>query len=188
MTEIEKIEYTKSFIDKMASGINPLNDTPIPEGDVLNNVRISRCMFYGSDILRQIIENGGRTRKQQSKTKGVPSVINNEQHQEFEYSDTPIPISEIASRLKNLIDSETMRPLSYKSFTDWLIEMGALCEETTEEGKTRKVPTEMGEGLGIIRDQRTGMYGTYIVTLYKREAQEFLIENIDSVIAMKNKQ
>jgi len=26
MTELEKIEYTKSLIDKLANGINPLND------------------------------------------------------------------------------------------------------------------------------------------------------------------
>lgn len=29
MTEIEKIAYAKSFIDKLANGINPLDDTPI---------------------------------------------------------------------------------------------------------------------------------------------------------------
>lgn len=30
MTEIEKIEYAKSFIDKLANSINPLDDSPIP--------------------------------------------------------------------------------------------------------------------------------------------------------------
>ena len=59
MTELEKIEYTKSFIDKLANGINPLDDNPIPENDIANNVRLSRCFFYVSDILRQVIENGG---------------------------------------------------------------------------------------------------------------------------------
>ena len=34
MTDLPKIVYAKSFIDKLANGINPLNDTPIPEGDV----------------------------------------------------------------------------------------------------------------------------------------------------------
>ena len=32
MTELEKITYAKSFIDKLANGINPLDDTPIPHG------------------------------------------------------------------------------------------------------------------------------------------------------------
>ena len=28
MTELEKIAYAKSFIDKLANGINPLDDMP----------------------------------------------------------------------------------------------------------------------------------------------------------------
>ena len=39
MTELEKIAYAKSFIDKLANGINPLDGTPIPDDDVANNVR-----------------------------------------------------------------------------------------------------------------------------------------------------
>ena len=34
MTELEKIEYAKSFIDKLANGINPIDDTMIPENDM----------------------------------------------------------------------------------------------------------------------------------------------------------
>lgn len=59
MTEIEKIAYAKSFIDKLANGVNPIDNSTIPDGDVVNNVRLSRCFFYVSDILRQIIDNGG---------------------------------------------------------------------------------------------------------------------------------
>ena len=81
MTELEKIEYTKSFIDKLANGINPLDGTPVPEGDLLNNVRISRCMFYVSNILRQVIENGGI--KPQKKYKKVPFEITPEQLELF---------------------------------------------------------------------------------------------------------
>ena len=50
MTELEKIEYAKSFIDKLANGINPLDDTPVPDGDIANNVRLSRCFFFVSEI------------------------------------------------------------------------------------------------------------------------------------------
>ena len=59
MTELEKIAYAKSFIDKLANGINPLDDTPVSENDIVNNVRISRCLFYISEILDRVIENNG---------------------------------------------------------------------------------------------------------------------------------
>lgn len=67
MTELEKIEYTKGFVDKLAEGISPIDGTPIAEGDLLNNVRISRCMYYVSDILRRVIENGGIEGKKPAK-------------------------------------------------------------------------------------------------------------------------
>ena len=185
MTELEKIEYTKSFIDDLANGINPLDGTPVPDGELLNNVRISRCMFYVSDILRQVIENGGV--KPQNKEKKAPFEITSEQLERFEYSDRPIALSEISGRLKALIDSEKMKTLSYNDLANWLIDIGALEEYENSEGKNKKRPTEMGESLGISEEKRSGMYGDYIVVVYNREAQQFVIDNLFSVIAMKNK-
>ena len=69
MTELEKIAYAKSFMDKLANGINPLDDTPIPDADIVNNVRLSRCFFYVSDILRQVYENGGVTKPKRAPKK-----------------------------------------------------------------------------------------------------------------------
>ena len=40
MTELEKIEYAKSFIDKLANGINPLDDSPIPDNDIARKIVI----------------------------------------------------------------------------------------------------------------------------------------------------
>ncbi len=34
MTELEKIAYAKSFLDKLAEGVNPLDGTTVPEGDM----------------------------------------------------------------------------------------------------------------------------------------------------------
>ena len=37
----------------------PLADQEVPEGEIIHNVRITRCLFYISDLLRQVIENDG---------------------------------------------------------------------------------------------------------------------------------
>lgn len=50
MTEVEKIAYTRMYIEKLANGINPLTDQAVPDTDLINNVRISRCLFYVSDL------------------------------------------------------------------------------------------------------------------------------------------
>ena len=59
MTELEKIKRAKIYMDKLANGINPIDETMVPDEDVVNNVRISRCFFFVSDVLQQVIENGG---------------------------------------------------------------------------------------------------------------------------------
>ena len=106
MTELEKIAYAKSFIDKLANGINPLNDTPIPDDDIANNVRLSRCFFYVSDILRQVYENGGVTKPK--RTPKIPFSLSAEQRDKFEYSADPISVTEIAKRICAMAENESM--------------------------------------------------------------------------------
>ena len=45
MTDMEKLNTAKVWIEKLANGINPLNDEPVKEDDLINNVHISRCLF-----------------------------------------------------------------------------------------------------------------------------------------------
>ncbi|MBQ8504436.1 MAG: hypothetical protein IJ491_09220 [Clostridia bacterium] len=182
MTELEKIAYAKSFIDKLANGISPLDDTSIKEDDIVNNIRLSRCFFFVSDILRQVIENGGIKQKKNKRSK---FELSEEQLSKFAYSDLPIPISEIAKRLNLLITDETMKKISHRDLTNWLISIGLLKEISSLDGKTAKRPTEQGEAMGILTEQRTGQQGTYTVVIYDRAAQSFIIDNLDAVIALK---
>ena len=48
MTELEKIEQAKMYMDKLANGINPIDDTMAPDDDLINNVRLSRCFLLMS--------------------------------------------------------------------------------------------------------------------------------------------
>ena len=44
---------------KLAKGIDPITGSEAPENDVINNLRVSRCLFYVADVLGRVIENGG---------------------------------------------------------------------------------------------------------------------------------
>lgn len=55
MTEREILKHAKNYIDSLANGINPLTGEPVNEGDIVNNVRISRCLFYVSGILGKVL-------------------------------------------------------------------------------------------------------------------------------------
>lgn len=182
MTEVEKIEYAKSFIDKLANGINPLDDTVIKEDDVVNNVRLSRCFFYVSDVLRQVIENGGINKK---KNGWLKFELSADQILNFAYSESPITISEIAKRLNYLITEENMRKISHRDLSNWLLTIGMLCEQSTYDGKTTKRPTEQGSSIGISTEVRTGQRGEYTVVLYNKEAQTFIVDNLEAIMTLK---
>lgn len=42
MTELEKIAYAKSYIEKLANGVNPLTDQVVSDMDVINNCEGTR--------------------------------------------------------------------------------------------------------------------------------------------------
>ena len=112
MTELEKMQRAKMYIDKLANGINPIDDTAAPENDVINNVRLSRCFFYVSDILRQVIENGGTAKAIKSAPKS-PFFLTDEQKNQYIPSDKPISVSEITKALNAIADLEKCKKLSY---------------------------------------------------------------------------
>jgi hypothetical protein len=185
MTELEKIAYAKSFIDKLANGINPLDDTPIPDDDIANNVRLSRCFFYVSDILRQVYEHGGVTKPKRAPK--IPFTVTLEQLEKFEYSAEPIPVSEIAKRIYAMADNENMEKVSYRQISQWLLNIGMLYLHDFGGKKPVKRPTEEGNQIGITVETRMGRYGEYQVVLYNEDAQRFILDNLEAVAVTETK-
>ena len=185
MTELEIMQRAKMYVDKLANGINPLSDSPVPDGELLNNVRISRCLFYVSDILRQVIENGGNVGRT-ARTPKAPFSITREQLDAFPLSDKPIPVSEIARRISELVPevgNDTMSKFKYSTITAFLLESGLLTEVENAAGQKVKRPTETGESMGISTENRISSEGhPYAVVLYNREAQQFLMDNMETIL------
>ena len=184
MTELEKIAYAKSFIDKLANGINPLDDTPIPDGDIVNNVRLSRCFFYVSGILQKEIERESKKENREKKSQLVDFSITYEELQNFEYSSKPISATVLAKKINQLVERETMRKLSYRQITGWLLNIGMLEYKDIGNEKLKRHPTQQGEEIGIVLEfWERGQGRKYPVIMYSEAAQRFIIDNIDSVIA-----
>jgi len=185
MTELEKIEYTKAFIDKLANGINPLDDTPIPEGDIANNVRLSRCFFYVSDILRQVIENGGVTPPPKAPRTGKQAfALTEETRAALRVTDTPLTVSEIADYLNDTVDETVMKKITAASINSWMMDRGFLEVVERPDGKTRKLPTANGRDLGIFVEERMGQYGPYTVVKYSAAAQTFVYDHVEAIVEL----
>ena len=178
MTEMEKVAYAKSFIDKLAEGINPLDGNPIPEGDIANNVRLTRCFFYVSDILRQVIENGGVNRDGK-----IPFAITAEQLSKYQFSPFPVGVNEISKKLSALVDNPMMKTLSGVQINNWLEAQGYLVSVLdSQTNKNRRIPTQKGEALGITLTPKQGRDGqAYSAVEYNENAQRFILSNLDEI-------
>lgn len=185
MTELEKIEYAKSFIDRLANGINPLDDSPISDNDIANNVRLSRCFFYVSDILRKVIENGGIQVAKVAKPRKKEFSLSDDERSRIQISEMPLSVSEISRCLNDIIDLDTTKKISSVTINNWLMELKLLELTVLPNGKSRKMPTEQGREMGIFTEERTGQYGTYTVVLFSRPAQQFIYDNIDAIVASR---
>lgn len=182
MTELETLQRAKMYMEKLANGVNPIDDSVIPDEDVVNNVRLSRCFFYVADVLGQVIDNGGTA--PQKKIKKEPFSLPVEKPKEFAFSDVPITISEFVKRVNDLTTSENMTKLTTTVVMDWLVSIDVLRAEPTATGHLAKRPTAYGTTLGIGVDSRVGMNGPYSVVVYDRAAQQFLLDNMDAVLEM----
>ena len=184
MTEMEIMQHAKDYLDKLAKGVDPLTGREVPENDIINNVRISRCLFYVSDVLRQVIENGGVIGAPPKKGELSPYALPYEERSRYTFDEWPRGASQIAQRLNERVDLSTMQKLKTTSITRFLLQSGLLFEEEGPSGKKNKRPTEAGWKLGISTQQRTGLNGDYIAVVYDRQAQQFILDNLDAIIAI----
>ena len=170
--ERNKIKVAIDWINKLANGMNPLDGSTLPDSDIVNNVHISRCLFYVSHVL----EDAGKKTSSRQK------------QYELEFQLTPEIISKvyiaertgIAMFVKeiNKVIPENMQPLAASKVTQWLVSVGYLVEQQSSDGRKYKAPTELGASIGMTSAWRDGSQGQYLAVSYDANAQHFILENL----------
>lgn len=183
MTELEKIEYAKSFIDKLAIGINPTDGTLIPQEDVVNNPRLSKCFLYVSDLLSQIIRerNVNKEIGYQPKKQRVRFQLTSEQLSRFRFSEEAISMGELHRRLDELVDHQAMRNLARHKIPIWLVGIGLLKPPLRGDKKYAGFPTDEGRQMGLSMISYTNEYGEFSTIAFNKEAQQFIIDHLDAI-------
>ena len=186
MAELTKLLHAKDYMDRLSNGIDPTSDEVLTRDSLLNNITLSRCFFFVSDILRQVIENDGYVgRRVRSTVKLQPFMLPEEMQKQIEVTEVPTMIKQFSERINSLIDLSAMQKLKVTALTGWLVNEGLLEEEVVNDRK-RKIPTKAGEELGIYSEAREGQYGGYIAILYKESAQKHMINNLEQIIKLSN--
>ena len=143
----------------------------------VNGVGETKLKLYGAVFIPVI------KRYLPTKRGKLPFYISEEQLSHFEYSDTPIPVSEITRRINDLAEDERRKKLRATDITGWLMTINVLKIEELN-GKPFKLPTYDGTKLGLSVERREKDDGErYYITFYHRKAQEFVIDNMNGIIA-----
>lgn len=182
MTELETMQRAKLYMDKLAQGIDPISDREIPDDSVLNNVRLARCFFYVSEVLGQVIANGGVVG---GKTKLQAFTITMEQLSKVQISQEPVRITQLVDMISGIVDNTQMKKLRTTVITDWLVEKGFLEKQLGQDGKSVRVPTQNGVMIGLSTQIRQGQYGEYQAVFYNAEAQQFILDNLFTMLTEK---
>ena len=178
MTELEKIAYTKTFIDKLANGINPLDDTQIPEGEVAANPRMAKCFLYVSQILSDIIEHPSAI-DEMHRVKGWS--VTPEVQTKIECTQAYVSISAFAKKIDEALCST--RKFTAAELNPWLVENGYLNYVKLSDDKTTRRPTQKGNEIGIVLvdDVSENGHRRYVVRC-DINAQKFIRDRLPEIV------
>jgi len=185
MTEFEKLKRAQKYINMLANGTDPISEKELTNDSILNNVRLSRCFFFVDEILKKVIANGGEVGKRSSRSTPKIFVITEEQKDRIALSENEIYLSELVNRINAEIDESTSKKMQLSWISGWFVKKGFMDESFDEKGKRRRSVSEEGEKIGLRKELRQSMYGTYPVTLLDKDAQNFIIDNLEAILLEK---
>lgn len=175
--DLKLVAHAKDYIDDLARGINPLTKEELREDDAVNQVRISRCLYYVSDVLEAILRNGGV----RVILEAQPFEPENIDLSQFVFSEKPITVSVLVGQI-NELKPPAMKKLKVTAVTNWLADHGFLRVETINN-KNRKRPTQQGVNLGLVERENINEAGIkYFTVLYTPQAQQFILDNLASIV------
>ena len=187
MTEAQRILYAKTYIDKMANGQNPLTDEYLPDSDLLNNVKITRCLFYVSSLLEELCElkgenantnthtdtkpyrNAATQSKKTYQSKGKAKFCATQQMtNNFPYRSGGIYTRDIADYFNAEADKIGMRKVYTSAIFAWLTKNGYLLDVTAN---------------GISYKTASGKGKYYTTVKMGIDAQKLIVAHINEIAA-----
>lgn len=186
MNELDTLRRAQQYMEQLAQGIDPISGQELPEDTVLNQARLVRCFFYVAGILKEDadrLERGERARQ----PKKPEFYLTEAERAAVPISETPVTVSVFVQTVNDAVGGgESRKKLTLSAITNWLVEKGFLREVETAPGKRRKCVTPLAATVGILEEERTGQYGTYTTVLYTPEAQRFLLDNMEAILAARD--
>lgn len=182
MNNKDKLEKAIIYVERIANGYNPVNNTPIEYDSILNNPNVIRCMYFIKDILKEVQSNNGVIGK---KIKIQKEPFNFKILEKFQYIEDK-SITKIIKQINEYNENPNMEHINCKKIIAWLKDNNYLINNTIDElGIKGTVVTEKGKQIGMYNKVRTVNDRTYLAVIYNKNAQEFIIHNLEYILNYK---
>lgn len=180
MTDIDILKHAQEYIQKLSQGIDPLTDEPAAENDIIRQPRIQNCLAYVAVYLKNgISEDKGPEAKRSHR--GAFYITEEEKSALFSV-ESRVYLKDMADLINSVAAKEGCYKFQPKWLNDYLLSIGML-----QIKNGYKVPTEEGLKIGITPIRKVSeKIGEYYVNTFSTEAQQFIMDNIDAVIASAN--
>lgn len=183
MTDLEKLAYAKSFLDKLAAGIDPTDGTVIPENDVAAKSRVVGCFSYVSEVLGKLVNapNTVADLYRVPERTITPQVLAS-----IECSQYPVSISMFAQRVDAAL--HLSKKFTAHDVNAWLMHNGYLEKLIDYRNKSFKRPTQKGIEIGITVFQSTNASGRVTGSIRMNMfAQQFLRDHLQEILSFLQK-
>ena len=178
--DMNKLENVILRINRIVDGYDPVSNQPAEMDTVLNNPEMIRCMFFVKNVLEEVRANGGQIGKTVRKSNKEPFPY--EILEAFCYREDQT-ITHLLAQIYAPLDGKNVKKIAPQTVTKWLKVAGYLTEEFSQAVKKMStVPTEKGQMLGIYTELRNYSNNAYLAVIYNRQAQEFIVRNLEAIV------
>lgn len=175
-----QLRITNDWMKCLAQGYDPRTGDFLEKDTVLHDVEFARCFYFVSEMIEELLSNHiviDRKRKIEE------FYLTEEMKNTIKAIEDNVTISTFIEPYNRMIGELKMKKLQATKITNWLLKEGYLMVETDERGKNYRVPSISGKDLGLSSEQRSGQYGTYEIVLYSKDAQQFLVNHMEEIVA-----
>ena len=177
--ELELLRRARGYIQTMAEGRDPITGADAPDNDVINNVKVSRCLFYVAGVLDKLLSGEISVAQRHYSSKKQGFFLTEEQREQLAPFDRNVFAKELLEKINRFAEENGCFKFQAKWITSYFLSIGMMYEE---DGA--KKATESGEELGIITERRLSeKIGYYWVNKYTPEAQQFILDHLDEMAA-----
>lgn len=182
MDKIQKIQKAKSYLEMLANEIDPTTQVS-SEDSILKKDAIKNCFLYVSNILDELIKNGGEIIQVNEPIDFNQELISKNH---IKISNNPVSLSTFANNINSQVNESIMKKLRASVIKNWLIDSGYLTVEQVKvvRNLSELRITDKSLSIGIIQDnvvnRKTGELKPSIKLT--KEAQEFIINNLENIV------